>query len=682
MAPRSSVSAPPPNLDDPSTDEESDRTSDRHLSMDPFIHLRAPELQQLIQLLADPSELNKRLKRPSRVLKLIEYTLPMLEKQIEVWPFDRGWHPDLVRLYYPLRFIYDVIDPAQKPRFERFQRLLIQKNKQFDNTALGPNWVMPDATHYFGRIGAATDEDRAALAHAQRPPSPPRPIRVPSKSAPAAPVETRLSPIRASSSGPSKSRRPQVVVSDHEDDPMEDETPARYTFRELPKTRSDKGKSAPKVLVSDGDSGDDADDASKGKRKATGEDSDDGTSSLNKRPKVQPGAPPPPVFPALPEDPPQETVPHQGFRGLFSTNLQDFPKSLAEFKSLPQQQRWMFDVRSITINSWWRNPSSSSPSTPLGYPWVPVKKGKPPTNVLPDEDSQQVQGATRLPHLVYTRKHAPKISDIRLQMVVVKLLEDPGYSCLDCILHGQFCEFRGFNVNCTTCSSLGRRNCSFTLSDIQLERFRIEAASWMDMGAQRTWNLCADLHASFIRAHTLQCLAVLDTQDFHQRFIDFAKHAGTTIKNIGSKQFLARFTESNSTESLRERLQAMVLAENTVSAKHAALENPAHVDNFDPDPAAHNGKLFSGPERHVPTVGEQNIRDCASQPAPTSTSKRRPKTNKFTDLANEGEDAESGVESDAPGEMDVDADAVGTGDGEQVGSGDAQENQIFRAFHG
>lgn len=139
----------------------------------------------------------------------------------------------------------------------------------------------------------------------------------------AAPVETRSSPARASSSGPSKSRRPQVVISDNEDDPMEDETPARYTFRERPKTRSDKGsvlwffillfsisdsflgKSAPKVLVSDGDSGDDADDASKGKRKATGEDSDDGTSSLNKRPKVQPGAPPPPVFPALPEDPPQ-----------------------------------------------------------------------------------------------------------------------------------------------------------------------------------------------------------------------------------------------------------------------------------------------------------------------------------------------------------------------------------------
>lgn len=113
MAPRSSVSAPPPNLDDPSTDEESvreptpppppkskaksrrlpfnpecmtiidgvvyqDRTPDRHLPLDPFIHLRAPELQQLIQLLADPNELNKRLKRPSRVLKLIEYALPTL----------------------------------------------------------------------------------------------------------------------------------------------------------------------------------------------------------------------------------------------------------------------------------------------------------------------------------------------------------------------------------------------------------------------------------------------------------------------------------------------------------------------------------------------------------------------------------------------------------------------------
>ncbi|KAJ7042894.1 hypothetical protein C8F04DRAFT_1175983 [Mycena alexandri] len=575
----------------------------------------APELHQLIQLLADPDELNKRLKKPSRVLKLIEYALPTLEKQLEAWPFDRGWHPDL---NFP------------KHSSHRTQLLALTELCLTPcNTSNGS--VLPQ------------------MKTAQRPPSPLCPIWVPSN---AAPGETCSSPVRASSPGPSRSRRPQVVVSDNEDDPMEDETPARYTFRERPKTCSDKGKSAPKVLISDGDSGDDADDASKGKRKATGEESDDGAVSINKHPKVQPGAPPPPVFPALPEDPPQETVPHQGFRGLFSTNLQDFSKSLAEFKSLPQQQRWMFDVRSITINSWWQNPSSSSPSTPLGYPWVPVKKGKPPTNVLSDEDSQQVQGAAHLPHLVYTRKHTPKISDVRLQRVVVKLLEDLGYSCLDCILHGQFCEFRGFNVNCTTCSSLGQRNCLFTLSDIQLEHFRIEAASWMDMGAQRTWNLCADLHALFIRAHTSQRLAVLDTQDFHQWFIDFAEHAGTTIKNIGSKQFLARFTESNSTESLCEHLQAMVLTENTVSAKHAALEDPAHVDNFDPDPAAHNGKSFSGPDRHVPSIGEQNICDRASQPVPTSTSKRRSKTNKLTDLADKDEDAESVVEPDAPGEMD------------------------------
>lgn len=364
----------------------------------------------------------------------------------------------------------------------------------------------------------------------------------------------------------------------------------------------------------------------------------------------------------------------------------------------------MFDVRSITSNSWWRNPTNSAPTTPLGYPWIPKKKGKPATNVLPDEDSQQVQGAARLPHLIYTRKHAPKISDVRLQTVIVKLLEDvspflscllfadglfqPGYSCLDCILHGQFCEFRGFNVNCTTCGSLGRRNCSFTLSDVQLERFRIEAASWMEMGAQRasptfsfllsltslfpgTWNLCAELHIAFIRAHTSQRLAVLDTQDFHQKFIDFAEHASTVVKSIGTDKFLARFTESNSTESLRERLEAMVLTENTSSAKHALLEDPAHVANFDPDPAAHNGKSFSGPEHHIPTVGEQAVRDRTSLWTPSSPSKRRPKSTKVNESVPEGEpDLE--LEQDAAGDMDVDAGVPVLGEEDRGGPSGAQ----------
>lgn len=63
------------------------------------------------------------------------------------------------------------------------------------------------------------------------------------------------------------------------------------------------------MLVSD-DSDDEADDASKGKRKAAAEDSgDEVVASTGKRPKVQPGAPPPPVFPDPPEDPPQVSSP-------------------------------------------------------------------------------------------------------------------------------------------------------------------------------------------------------------------------------------------------------------------------------------------------------------------------------------------------------------------------------------
>ncbi|KAJ7018133.1 hypothetical protein C8F04DRAFT_1243421 [Mycena alexandri] len=310
----------------------------------------------------------------------------------------------------------------------------------------------------------------------------------------------------------------------------------------------------------------------------------------------------------------------------------------------------MFDVRSITINSWWRNPSSSSPSTPLGYPWVPVKKGKPPTNVLPDEDSQQVQGAARLPHLVTRGSMRPNFRHPSPDGSG-QVLEDPGYS-LDCILHGQFCEFRGFNVNCTTCSSLGRRNC--------------------------TWNLCADLHASFIRAHTSQRLASSTPRTSTSDLSTSPSTPGRPSRTLGP---------SSSSPDSPSRIPPSPFASvqawsspRTLSLLDTPLWRIQLMSTTSIPTLPHTDKLFSGPERHVPTVGEQNIRDRASQPAPASTSKRRSKTNKFTDLANEGEDAESGVESDAPGEMEVDADAVGTGDGSRLGRAMLKKTKFFELF--
>lgn len=46
---------------------------------------------------------------------------------------------------------------------------------------------MPAATDFYERIGKATEEDYAALEHAQSPPTPPRPIQVPPKSTPYVP---------------------------------------------------------------------------------------------------------------------------------------------------------------------------------------------------------------------------------------------------------------------------------------------------------------------------------------------------------------------------------------------------------------------------------------------------------------------------------------------------------------
>ncbi|KAJ7035938.1 hypothetical protein C8F04DRAFT_1181962 [Mycena alexandri] len=89
----------------------------------------------------------------------------------ELGPSAAGWHTDLARLHYPLRSIYKEIDSDRQPLFDNFKNVLLKTSKHLE---CGP------------------------------PPSP----------------------------GPSRLRGPQIVVSDNEDDPMEDETPTRYTLRD------------------------------------------------------------------------------------------------------------------------------------------------------------------------------------------------------------------------------------------------------------------------------------------------------------------------------------------------------------------------------------------------------------------------------------------------------------------
>ncbi|KAJ7743809.1 hypothetical protein B0H16DRAFT_1463480 [Mycena metata] len=258
-----------------------------------------------------------------------------------------------------------------------------------------------------------------------------------------------------------------------------------------------------------------------GKQRKVNDSDNESTHDTPHRPGIKPSGPPKPNLPDLPAAPQKETIPASGFRGLYSENLQDFPKSIADIKNsksldfVEQEFRWMFDHRTVTLNSWWRNSHNTAPMTPLGCPWAP-----PPT---------------------------PKVN----------------------------------------------------------------------------------LHTAFIHTYTAPRLAVIETQEFHQCLITFAEHWNYVISNVGTERFLERFTELNSTESLRKHLESMVLSKNSIQDKHATLQTEEHVKSFNSDPTAHHGKTFSGPERHISTdteqiVRKQELRLQLELKAPASSSKLTP----------------------------------------------------------
>ncbi|KAJ7753475.1 hypothetical protein B0H16DRAFT_1723097 [Mycena metata] len=551
-----------------------DRTRDNNKSLDPFIHLRGDDLQQTRRLLVDPGLLPKLAKSESKLRRALEHFLYFLPNLSGAG--GRPWPDELSRFLYPLRYLLAHCDSTTLAFAGRNIELIPPENPELENTHLGADWTLPPTISYWAKVRDATDEDRAALAKFQKSPSPPPSQFIEIRSSPAPAVETKQTATRDESA--------QVPVR-------------RYPAEEEKR----KKKRQKEVVIPDSDTS--VDDSkpkrARGKQRKVDDSDNESTHDTPRRPGIKPGGPPKPNFPDPPANPPKETIPATGFRGLYSENLQDFPKSIADMKNskspsfVPPKSRWMFDHRAITLNSWWRNPHDAAPTTPLGRPWAPPPNPKGPTNVLPDKSHQQGQE------------------------ILVRLLDDPGFSCLCCILHACFLRVP---LASTSAAPRARSRSAATVRSSpptsNSNAFRLESLPWFEMGHQRTWQFCVDLHTSFIRAHTAQRLAVIETQDFHQRFIAFTEHCDFVVSNVGTERFLERFTESNSTESLRERLQSMVLSENAIQDKHAALQTEEHVKSFDTDPAAHHNKTFSGPERHIPTNAEQRSSTTSSPTKP------------------------------------------------------------------
>ncbi|KAJ7869251.1 hypothetical protein B0H13DRAFT_1896749 [Mycena leptocephala] len=292
----------------------------------------------------------------------------------------------------------------------------------------------------------------------------------------------------------------------------------------------------------------------------------------------------------------QKPDPAPGYLGFFDKPLSAYPRSQPQIDALPKDEQWFFNPKANTQNSFIWAPDDSTPNALLGHPWWPSLTAKyKATNGPPVKDKEKESNrGVRLPPLTERFQQLPPLSKKEISDITLKLLEDPGFSCLECILFNQYCEFRGWNFQCTTCESQKRKGCSFRSSELQLERFRLEAAPWFEPGHLQIFQRIADMQAAFIRAHRSQQIAAEDTLEFEDKFRELVQHANKAIEFIGAEQFESRFTPDNSTPSMRDRMAVCVEKFNKSSASLSARHKPEHVASFNSQKSAHDDNDVSG----------------------------------------------------------------------------------------
>ncbi|KAJ7823353.1 hypothetical protein B0H13DRAFT_2376098 [Mycena leptocephala] len=248
----------------------------------------------------------------------------------------------------------------------------------------------------------------------------------------------------------------------------------------------------------------------------------------------------------------QKPDPAPGFLGFFDKPLSAYPRTQPQINALPKDEQWFFNPKANTQNSFIRAPDKSTPNMPLRHPWWPSLTAK--YHATNSQPFQQL--------LPMSKK---QISDITL-----KLLENPGFSCLECILFNQYCEFHRWNFQCTTCESQKHKGCSF----------------W-----SKIFQRIADMQAMFIHAHRSQQIAAKNTIEFKDKFRELVQHANKTIEFIGAEQFESRFTPDN---SMPDRMAQCVDKFNKLSASLSARYKSEHVASFNSQKSTHDDNNVSG----------------------------------------------------------------------------------------
>ncbi|KAJ7481405.1 hypothetical protein B0H11DRAFT_2232896 [Mycena galericulata] len=297
-------------------------------------------------------------------------------------------------------------------------------------------------------------------------------------------------------------------------------------------------------------------------------------------------------------------------RGPLRSNAPPAKNYTLNLDDIPEKARYLFDDRVITAyvpnrfnHGRGKNKKKVGKAAPDFEPWYPRVKtvtyydGIAPTEVM--STTKSVPEQNRYGPL-------PPIPRKNIEEVMLRILEDPGFSCIECILFNTWCEFRGYGTQCTACESQNRKGCSYRGSTVDLDRIFIQMAPWFDTGTRHLVYLVAELHAAHVRAHNATVEAVHAVKEFENRWVDFSSQSTRIIGLIGADTFSKRFTSSNSTPSLLDAIAGRVEHYNDLMKEFDERSTEDHVAAYDPNIDAHGGQRTSGSseglEKRLPRV--------------------------------------------------------------------------------
>ncbi|KAJ7500469.1 hypothetical protein B0H11DRAFT_2225464 [Mycena galericulata] len=597
--------------------------------LDPYHHLRRPEFEVIIPYLLDQSKMSAM--DSDAAYFIFHRIMSPLSSHATEWE-GRDMPQEVKDFLYPLRLFFKKFDRGTTQRLKR----IIPPGREpvLPWYRLGVDFQLPPATNFYKRRAkkklsaplppalqsAAAPSTSTPATSTKKPKSSTTitpvsgktgaatassPAVVGSSSVSAHPTRAHSfgastsTPVQSKPSKPKPKPRPPISppadVASFQEPP--DETPQRSTIVAKRPTADVKHTSsstlAPSVPV---------------KRKYDGIDiSEDGPSNDGpraRRERTAPGREPSQDKDESPE-PKKRARKGRGkspkgrkVRGPLRPNAPPAKNYTVNLKDIPEDARYLFDERAVTAYLPCRfNHERGKPNKKVGKPapdfepWYPRVKtvtyydGIAPTEVI--STTKSVPEQNRYGPL-------PPIPRKNIDDVMLRVLEDPGFSCIECILFNSWCEFRGYGVQCTACENQNRKGCSFRGSTVDLDRIFIQMAPWFDTSHRHVIYMVSELHAAHVRAHNATVEAVHAVKEFESRWVDFASQSTRIINLIGADHFTERFTEENSSPAMLEAINDRVQQFNDLQKEFDDRMAEDHVKAFDPSIEAHSGQHASG----------------------------------------------------------------------------------------